>query len=205
MTQKNQEKIQPRFEFRTFATDLSPIRAKMEELSGPVPKDLVERESRETYILTDHNSEINCKIREDKMDIKKLLQKRHGLEQWTVLLKKEFPLDSSYCNEHIFPALGISFLLKDKKKINLNEFLDITNQIFGIHCINVNKKRFGFSIKGVICEFALIRAAGSEAHSIAVESESESDVLEVLDLIHASEYENINYPRGLNLTIHGEL
>ncbi|MEJ2596577.1 MAG: hypothetical protein P8100_15960 [bacterium] len=133
------------------------------------------------------------------------MQKKHGLEQWTVLLKKEFPLDSSYCSERIFPALGVSFPQVDKKEINVNEFIDYANQIDGIQSLNVTKKRFGFSINEVICEFALIQAEGFEAHSIAVESESERDVLEVVKLIHATGYENINYPSGLKKMIQDKI
>ena len=80
----------PRFEFRSFAQNFGIVEQKIRMLSA------VEniRESAEIYILSAKNDTHNIKIRNDVLDIKVLMQKKKGLEQWQPFMKHEFPISA---------------------------------------------------------------------------------------------------------------
>ena len=66
--------IIPRFEFRAFAQNFGMVETKMRKLS----KCEIIRESPEVYIVSAANNENNTKIRDIKMDIKELVEKKAG-------------------------------------------------------------------------------------------------------------------------------
>ncbi len=64
--------IIPRYEFRTFAQNFGVVETNLRKLS----KCEMIRESSETYIVSATNDENNTKIRDNKMDIKVLVEKK---------------------------------------------------------------------------------------------------------------------------------
>ena len=82
----------PRFEFRTFGRNFDLVKDKMGTLTGPVPDFAKKRISSEIYILSRTTDLNNCKIRDQKIDIKALIKVEDKLEQWDLLLKMDFPL-----------------------------------------------------------------------------------------------------------------
>ena len=82
----------PRFEFRSFGQNFDNAAKRMARLSAPVPEKVWERHSDEIYIVSSTNDINNTKIRDGKMDIKTYVQTVDGLEQWTPLMKAEFPI-----------------------------------------------------------------------------------------------------------------
>jgi len=204
MNQSSKEEIKPRYEFRTFSKDLTIIRRRMEKLSGPVPGEIRHRTSTETYVLTG-NEEVNCKIRDAKLDIKTRLEVKQGLEQWTVHFKSEFPIDQAGLNKSVWPLLGVAPQDTKKSKLDLKYFLDYIKQNNDIEVVDIIKDRYAFSISGVICEFAVVQVGGQDFHTFAVESESVEEVLDTLALLEAGAYRNINYPKALHLIRKGNL
>ena len=93
-------KIIPRYEFRAFAQNFGMVETKMRKLS---PCSMI-RESQEIYIVSAANNENNTKIRDIKMDIKKLVEKKQGLERWNPRMKGEFPLQTDVIKNQVFPA-----------------------------------------------------------------------------------------------------
>ena len=83
-------KIIPRYEFRTFAQNFGMVETTMRQLSQCA----MIRESSEVYIVSAANNENNTKIRDIKMDIKELVEKKQGLERWNPRMKGEFPLQT---------------------------------------------------------------------------------------------------------------
>jgi hypothetical protein len=63
------DKIIPRYEFRTFAQNFGIVETKMRKLS----QCSMIRESQEIYIVSAANNENNTKIRDIKMDIKRVI------------------------------------------------------------------------------------------------------------------------------------
>lgn len=68
-----------RFEFRTFAPHMGTTEQRVRALS---PCDSIS-ESREIYLLDCENAlENNVKIRDGRLDLKRLVERRQGLERW---------------------------------------------------------------------------------------------------------------------------
>ena len=88
------ETTAPRFEFRTFGHDFNNYHKKMAKLSLPVPDDLRVRISDEIYIISNNVDDTNIKVRNNKLDVKKLIHVRDNLEQWNTIIKHDFPIFS---------------------------------------------------------------------------------------------------------------
>lgn len=54
------------------------------------------RQSEEVYIVSEFCWDKNLKLRDDKLDVKVLLQVREELEQWVPKAKRVFPLDRKF-------------------------------------------------------------------------------------------------------------
>ena len=78
-----------RFEFRIFAPHMGTTEQRVRALS---PCDSIS-ESREVYLLDCENAlENNVKIRDGRLDVKRLVERRQGLERWKPAGRWDFPL-----------------------------------------------------------------------------------------------------------------
>ncbi len=198
MEKPNKEK-QPeaRFEFRSFGQDFQPVHQRMAALSKPVPKEFQRRISRETYIVSPSTDSFNCKIRDEKADIKKLLRTEEGLEQWEVFLKEPFPLNGKVIAQSIFPVLLSYPFIMEKETYSLDAFFDMIRKIPELKIVRVQKERFGYMINDVICEFGYIWINGDRVETISAESTRKEDVVQVLSELGISDWENINYLQAI--------
>ena len=62
--------------------------------------------SKEIYIVSITNDIANTKIRDDKIDTKRLIQTKDNLEQWKPVTKTEFPVLKEYLLDQFFPSLS---------------------------------------------------------------------------------------------------
>ena len=192
------EKIIPRYEFRVFGSDLKEIGRRMKALSSSERV----RESSEIYIVSAGNDVNNCKIRDEKMDIKRFVQEKEGLEQWNPLMKGEFPMAAALIRDEVFPAFGVSLPPLQRQAYTLEQFLD---ELIGPHpdlvAVPVSKHRFGYLINGVIAEFADLRINYQPIQTAAVESEEVTAVLQTKARLGLEGYENVNYLRAIKRVI----
>lgn len=188
------EKVDPRYEFRTFARSLGLVERKMRALS-PVEK---VRESAETYIISAENNENNTKIRDGKLDIKVLVDEKEGLEQWNPRLKAAFPLSAEQIEKDLGAAFGVSFSSLSQEAYSFEEFLtNIVGPQPELQAVNVEKRRFGFTIFGCIAEIAQVYINGALVHTAAIESTDIDAVLRACQETGLSEHENINYLKAM--------
>lgn len=182
--------IIPRFEFRTFAQNFGMVETKMRKLS----KCEGIRESSEVYIVSETNNENNTKIRDIKMDIKTLIRKKEGLEQWDPRMKGEFPMKTDIIRDEVFPAFGVEFPDFKRNEYTLDQYL---NEIIVPHpqlaAVNVFKRRFAFTINGCITEIAELLINGAAIQTVAVELEDVNAILGAIETLGLNEYENVNY------------
>lgn len=182
--------IIPRFEFRTFAQNFGMVETKMRKLS----KCEGIRESSEVYIVSETNNENNTKIRDIKMDIKTLIRKKEGLEQWDPRMKGEFPMKRDIIRDEVFPAFGVEFPDFKRNEYTLDQYL---NEIIVPHpqlaAVNVFKRRFAFNINGCITEIAELLINGAAIQTVAVELEDINAILGAIETLGLNEYENVNY------------
>ena len=183
-------KIIPRYEFRTFAQNFGRVETRMRELS----KCEMIRESSEIYIVSAANNENNTKIRDRKMDIKELVEKKKGLERWNPRMKGEFPMKLDVIQNDVFPAFSVEEPEFNRDEYTLKQYLD---EIIIPHprllAVQVFKRRFAFTVNGCIAEIAHLLVNGAAIQTVAVELEDVDAILTALETVGLTEYENVNY------------
>ncbi len=183
-------KIIPRFEFRTFAPNFGLVEDKMRKLS----KCEMVRESAEIYIMSAGNNENNTKIRDAKMDIKVFVKEQEGLQQWNPRMKGTFPMKTEMIRDEVFPAFGVDVPEFQRDEYTLEQYLEeIIKPHPDLAAASVFKRRFAFTVNGVITEIAHLQINGAAIQTIAVESEDVEAVLKAKQMLGLDEYENINY------------
>jgi hypothetical protein len=182
--------IIPRYEFRAFAQNFGLVQDKIRSYSACEKY----RESGEVYILAMDNNENNTKIRDDRMDIKVLVKKEQGLEQWSPRMKGGFPMTVEMIGDEVFPAFGVSVPQFSRARYTLDQFL---NEVITPHrdlsAARVFKRRFGFTVYGCMTEMAELLVNGAAIRTVAVESEDREAVLQAKAMLGLHEYENVNY------------
>ena len=183
-------KITPRYEFRAFAQNFGLVETKIRKLS----RCSTIRESQEVYIVSAANNENNTKIRDIKMDIKVLVEKKQDLERWHPRLKSEFPLPTEIIQNEVFPAFAVKEPEFKRDAYTLDQYL---NEIIIPHsdlsAVNVFKRRFTFTVNDCITEIAQLLINGAAIQTVAVESESIEAILAAKEILGLNEYENVNY------------
>lgn len=183
-------KIIPRYEFRAFAQNFGMVETKMRQLS---PCAMI-RESAEIYIVSAANNENNSKIRDVKMDIKELVEKKQGLERWNPRMKGEFPMDTDIIASQVFPAFAVKTPEFTRESYTLDQYL---SELIAPHpelsAVQVFKRRFAFTINGCITEIAQLLINGAAIQTVAVELEDVDAILKAKEILGLNEYENVNY------------
>jgi len=182
--------IKPRYEFRAFTQNLGIVEEKMRRLS-PITQ---YRESLEIYIMSPANDENNTKIRNELMDIKVLVNREQGLEQWRPRMKGKFPMAAEAIAEQMFPAFGVATPALQRDAYTCRQYLE---EIIGPHpelsAVNVYKQRYGYEIQGCTAEIAEVYINGARIRTACLESEDRNAVLAAMEDIRLSEFDNVNY------------
>ncbi len=183
-------KIIPRYEFRTFAQNFGMVETRMRQLSNC---EMI-RESAEIYIVSATNDENNTKIRDDKMDIKELVEKKQGLERWNPRMKGEFPMSAEIIQTDVFPAFGVDRPEFNRDTYTLAQYLDeIIKPHPQLAAVDVFKRRFAFTVNGCIAEIAHLLVNGAAIQTVAVELADVDAVLAATKMLGLAAYENVNY------------
>lgn len=183
-------KIGARYEFRTFAPDFGIVEETIRRLA-PVTR---YRESHEVYFVSTGNSENNTKVRDALMDIKVLVNRERGLEQWSPRMKGEFPLQRSIIHNEVFPAFGTAVPELRRDVYSFGQFLDeIIIPHPDLAAVNVYKQRFGFDMDGCTAELANVYINGALLRTACLESLDPDRVLATRQRTYLGNYENVNY------------
>ena len=179
-----------RYELRAFANDFGIV----EEAIRSCARLAHYRESLEVYIVSAGNDENNTKVRGGLMDIKVLVDRYQGLEQWNPRMKGEFPLPRHAIRDAAFPAFGVAVPDLKRNEYSLKQYLD---EVIGPHldlaAVSVYKQRSGFDIDGCTVELANVTINGASMRTACLESTDPELVLETRTRLHFDGYENVNY------------
>lgn len=182
--------IIPRYEFRAFAQNFGLVEDKIRSFADCERY----RESREIYVMSAANNENNTKIRADKMDIKVIVKKWQGLEQWAPRMQGEFPMSVETIRDELFPAFSVFAPDFDRSSYTLNQFRDeLVLPHKDLSAVQVLKRRFGFTVNGCMTEIADLLINGAAIRTVAVESGDAEAVLHAKEVLGLTEYENVNY------------
>ncbi|MFP4470815.1 MAG: hypothetical protein ACLFPE_09030 [Bacteroidales bacterium] len=193
----NETAEKPRYEFRTFGQNFGAVIQKMKSLTEPVPEKFRSRRSQEVYIISSITSDYNVKIRDQKLDIKKLIGQRDGFEQWKPLAKAEFPLSQDFLAGELFPALQVEIPDLIELSYSLNSLLKMVQMHPELLKVRVKKHRFGFMVNGTICEYADVLVNGALVGTVSTESEDINKLKETVRDLEMITFENINYLRAI--------
>ena len=195
------DKIIPRWEWRAFGRHFGEAEAKLAALAPEAVQ-----ESDEIYLLPGSSlsgaglstASGNVKIRADLMDIKVLQQvNADGLEQWTPVVKAEFPLAASDV-ERVFESLQLPLPALSRSSYTFDAFIAAFAQQGGaISRVDVHKRRVRYTVGGCTAEFSDVLANAKPTRTIAIESPDAEAVIRAVRELGLGGYSNTSYPRGL--------
>jgi hypothetical protein len=187
-------KIVPRAEFRVFGQGV--IDTVTDRLwNGKTVLFQKRKMPKETYFLSVHTNEANVKVRDGLLDIKtKVGETPEGYEIFQPRGKFQFPVKKDDLAT-ILSHLKCSMKL-DKDTYTIDEFIDMARKSPDLTPVSVEKLRFGFTIDGIICEYAQVWFNGALVESACVESENYEGMRVVVESLGLNGMPNTNYLRA---------
>ena len=191
-------KIVPRAEFRVFGQGIiDEVTAAMWKAKATLFKI---RTSRETYFLSRKTNEANVKVRDGLLDIKtKVGDTEDGYEIFQPRGKFEFPVGKKDVAVILENMLVEADLNQDSYTIE--EFMEIVENHPDLAAVDVEKKRYGFSVDGIICEYGEVLFNGSKIETACCESEDYAGMKKAIKALEIDKYENVNYLKAAKKSI----
>lgn len=184
-------KIVPRAEFRVFGHGIIDIvREKMWSAAAQLFK--ARKMPQETYVLSRHTTDANVKVRDGLLDIKtKVGETPEGYEIFQPRGKFQFPVQAEELAT-ILSHLKVDMQLT-KSTYTFDEFTDMARANPDMAVVQVEKMRYGFSVKGIICEYAQVWFNGALLESACCESEDYAGMKEAVQALGIADMPNTNY------------
>lgn len=188
--------IIPRWEWRTFGKEFGDAENRIKAH----PQGNFKR-SDEKYILST-NSDENCKIRDDLMDVKSLQQVNDDkLEQWYPTLKEGFPISKPSITKLFENYFKVPVPSDLKDSYTYEEFVALSEQQPGLKVVDVHKERYIFTINMAIVEIADTTFNGVADRTICVEHTDPAVVMKTVRELGLEGYENINYIQAMKRAV----
>jgi hypothetical protein len=190
-TAEEAAKIVPRAEFRVFGQGvIDTVKQKMWDAGALLQK--ARRMPPETYFLSARTSEANVKVREGLLDIKtKVGQTPEGFEIFQPRGKFQFPVKRDDLAA-ILAHLKVEMLL-ERETATIEEFIAMARTHPDLVPVSVEKMRYGFTVAGVICEYAQVWFNGAMVESACCESEDYAAMGQVVEILGIAALPNTNY------------
>ena len=187
-------KIVPRAEFRVFGQGVvETVRAHM--YNGKTILFQARRMPAETYFVSANTNDANVKVRDGLLDIKlKVGETPEGYEIFQPRGKFRFPVSRADLAE-ILSYLQAEMPL-DRDTYALESFVEMARAHPALRVVTVEKMRYGFTIDGVICEYAQVWFNGAMVETACAESENYAGMKTVIEGLGISGLPNTNYLRG---------
>jgi exopolyphosphatase / guanosine-5'-triphosphate,3'-diphosphate pyrophosphatase len=180
----------PRYEFRVFAPDLSWMEARIRTLA-PLGR---YRESLETYLLVPGRNEVNLKIRDGALELKRLIERRRGLEQWRPEFRLDLPADGPALAEHLKALVNLGQRLDEGGPRDAEDLFALLAEAQpGVATASLFKKRFGFVLDDCLAEVVEVLINGARLMSVALESEEPRAVLALRVKLGMEGWDNVSY------------
>lgn len=193
------QKLAARAEFRVFGQGIIDV---VTEKMWPAHATLfkVRVMPPETYILSKKTDEANVKVRDGLLDIKvKTGQTPEGYEIFQPRGKFQFPVKRDELLE-ILSFLKVDLTI-EAEEISFDEFKRLAADCPDLAFVTVEKKRYGFSVNGVICEYAYLWLNGAQIESACCESEDYGAMRAAVEALGIAEMPNVNYLKAIKRVI----
>ena len=184
-------KIIPRAEFRAFGQGL--IEAVKEKMwNGKTVLFQARRMPMETYFLSSKTNEANVKVRDGLLDIKtKTGETPEGYEIFQPRGKFQFPVkkeDLATILSHLKAEMTLT-----QDMYTIDEFIAMARKHADLVPVTVEKMRYGFTIDGIICEYAQVWFNGALVETACAESENYAGMRQVVEGLGLAGLPNTNY------------
>jgi hypothetical protein len=184
-------KIVPRAEFRVFGHGVIDT-VKQNMWSAKAQLWQARKMPAETYFISVHTNEANVKVRDGLLDIKtKVGETPEGYEIFQPRGKFQFPVKREDLAT-ILSNLKASIPL-DKDTYTFEEFVAMARQHPDLVPVTVEKMRFGFTVEGIICEYAQVYFNGAMIESACCESENYAGMKKAVEALGIAAMPNTNY------------
>lgn len=184
----------PRYEFRVFEKELD----QAEELILAHSPCNETRKSSELYVISSETSDVNLKIREERLELKVLLERKQGLELWNPVVVEHFPVDASLLRSEIFSAFKVEAPAAQRSEYDITSFLkEFVEPVPGLIKVQVTKERCKLIIDNCMVELTDVEIDGVALKSIAIESEDVDTVLQVRHKLKLDGYANTSYVEAI--------
>ena len=184
-------KIVPRAEFRVFGQSVIEG-VKNHMWNGKTVLFQARRMPAETYFLSTQTDETNVKVRDGLLDIKtKVGETPEGYEIFQPRGKFQFPVgreDLATILSHLKVDLPL-----DQDSYSFEAFVAMARRHPDLCPVTVEKMRFGFTVDGIICEYAQVWFNGALIESACAESENYAGMQQVVDGLGLAALPNTNY------------
>lgn len=187
-------KIIPRAEFRVFGQGVIE-QVKKNLWNGKTVLYAARKMPKETYFLSTETNEANVKVRDGLLDIKtKTGETPEGYEIFQPRGKFQFPVKKVDLAE-ILSHLKVEIEL-EQEEYTIETFIEMARKHPKLAPVTVEKMRYGFTIDGIICEYATVWFNGAQIETACAESENYAGMKEVVESLGLAEMANVNYLRA---------
>ncbi|WP_291271612.1 hypothetical protein [Geothrix sp.] len=184
-------KVIPRAEFRVFGPGIIEF-VKEKMWNGKTVLFQARRMPKETYFLSAKTNDANVKVRDGLLDIKtKVGETPEGYEIFQPRGKFQFPVKKEDLAT-ILSHLKVEMVL-DKEVYTIDEFIAMARKHPDLVPVAVEKMRYGFTIDGIICEYAQVWFNGAMVESACAESENYDGMRQVIEGLGICAMPNTNY------------
>lgn len=183
--------IAPRAEFRVFGQDvIGIVGQKMWDAGAVLQK--ARRMPAETYILSAHSNEANVKVRDGLLDIKlKVGETPEGYEIFRPRGKFQFPVGRADLAT-ILSHLKVDMTL-DRDSYTIDGFMAMARTHPDLVPLTVEKMRYGFTVDGIICEYAQVWFNGARIETACCESENHAGMKKAVEALGIAAMPNTSY------------
>jgi hypothetical protein len=187
-------RIVPRAEFRTFEPGVIEL-VKSKMWNGKTVLFQARRMPVETYFLSTRTNDANVKVRDGLLDIKtKVGETPEGYEIFQPRGKFQFPVSKADLAT-ILSHLQVEMELA-ADNYDIDTFIAMARKHPELTPVKVEKMRYGFTIDGIICEYAQVWFNGAMVETACAESENYAGMKTVVEGLGISEMPNTNYLRA---------
>ena len=184
-------KIAPRAEFRVFGHGIID-RVKERMWNGKTVLYQARRMPPEIYFLSAATDDANVKVRDGLLDIKtKVGETPEGYEIFQPRGKFQFPVrreDLATILSHLKVDLPLN-----QDSYAVDDFVAMARRHPELCPVTVEKMRYGFTVDGIICEYAQVWFNGALIESACAESENYAGMQQVVDGLGLAALPNTNY------------
>jgi hypothetical protein len=187
-------RIVPRAEFRVFGQGiLEGVKARM--WNGRTVLLQARKMPAETYFVSRFTDAANVKVRSGLLDIKtKTAETPEGYEIFQPRGKFQFPVSREQLAT-ILSHLAVEIAL-DRDSYSIEDFVAMARRHPDLAVVTVEKTRYGFTIDGVICEYAEVLFNGAMLESACVESEDHAAMRAVVEGLGLAHLPNTSYVKA---------